>query len=591
MLVLSVLSMQVTRPLLFVSFSPSARGADTFTPPAGRWPAAMVWPLALWLAVPGNLPLWQRIAGMEGSLAHRVWLLASFALLMTGAIAALLSLLAWPRLFRPAASGLLLVAAFNTHFMWQYGAVIDPTMFANVVQTDAREVRDLLSLSLLATVLLVAAPPLWWLWQRPLRARGSWQQAARNTAGVLAGLGLALLMALLSYQDLASLMRNQKALRYMANPLNTVYAATRLAADQWPRQAHALQPVGEDARLGASYAQQPRPPLLVLVVGETARADHFMLDGYARPTTPALARWQAQGELVNFSQVHSCGTNTQVSVPCLFSPLTRQQGGDQTPEHENLLDVLQRAGLAVLWLDNQSGCKGVCDRVPHASTLALQVPGLCEDGECFDAVMLQGLDQRIAALDPQRRARGVVVVMHQMGSHGPAYFKRTPASHKPFQPECRSNTLSDCPAEQLINAYDNTLAYTDHFLDQTLQWLQTQAQSGSHDTGLIYLSDHGESLGENGLYLHGVPYSFAPEQQTHVPMVAWLSPGLRERSGLSLDCLRARGADPISHDHFFHSVLGLMDVNTQAYRPALDALAPCAAPRVQAADLKPPSAG
>jgi lipid A ethanolaminephosphotransferase len=263
-------------------------------------------------------------------------------------------------------------------------------------------------------------------------------------------------------------------------------------------------------------------------------------------------------------------------VPCLFSPLTRQQGGDQAPEHENLLDVLQRAGLAVLWLDNQSGCKGVCDRVPHTSTLALQVPGLCEGGECFDDVMLQGLDQRIAALDPQRRARGVVVVLHQMGSHGPAYFKRTPASHKPFQPECRSNTLSDCPAELLVNAYDNTVAYTDHFLDQTLQWLQAQAQSGSHDTGLIYLSDHGESLGENGLYLHGVPYSFAPRQQTHVPMVAWLSPGLRDRSGLSLDCLRARGAEPISHDHFFHSVLGLMDVNTRAYQPALDALAPCA---------------
>lgn len=554
----------------------------------------MVWWMALWMAGPGNLPLWQRLLSFDQTLSQRLVGVLGLALLIAGVTGTLLCVLNWPRVLRPVASLMLIVTALNAHYMWQYGVVIDPTMLANALHTDLREVRDLLSPSLLLSVVTLAVPPLWWLWSKPLAYRPLMAQLARNLLGAVLGLLMVVVVVLASYQGLASLMRNDKTLRYMASPLNAVYAGGVLAAEQWPRQMRALQPVGEDARLGASYAQQSRPPLLVLVVGETARADSFMLDGYARPTTPALARWQAEGELVNFSQVQSCGTNTQVSVPCLFSPLTRQQGGDRTAEHENLLDVLQRAGLAVLWLDNQSGCKGVCDRVPHASTLALQVPGLCEGGECFDAVMLQGLDQRIAALDPQRRARGVVVVLHQMGSHGPAYFKRTPASHKPFQPECRSNTLSDCPAEQLVNAYDNTVAYTDHFLDQTLQWLQAQARSGSHDTGLIYLSDHGESLGENGLYLHGVPYSFAPRQQTHVPMVAWLSPGLRERSGLSLDCLRARSAEPISHDHFFHSVLGLMDVNTQAYLPTLDALAPCTAPRLQAADTagpKPPSAG
>src|SRR3990167_6600005 len=386
-------------------------------------------------------------------------------------------------------------------------------------------------------------------------------------------------------------MRNHKQLRYMINPFNSVYAVGRVAVGRTAQAQKPLQPLGTDAQAAATATDPESAPLIVLVVGETARAANFGLGGYARDTTPRLKELQGQGDMVYFSNVSSCGTNTQASVPCMFSHLGKQGFEDSNDRYENLLDVLQRAGLAVLWLDNQSGCKGVCDRVPHASTLALQVPGLCEDGACFDDVMLQGLGERIAALEPQRRARGVVVVLHQMGSHGPAYFKRTPASHKPFQPECRSNTLSDCPAEQLINAYDNTVAYTDHFLDQTLQWLQTQARSGRHDTGLIYLSDHGESLGENGLYLHGVPYSFAPEQQTHVPMVAWLSPGLRDRAGLSLDCLRGHAADPISHDHFFHSVLGLMDVHTQAYRPTLDALAPCAAPHVQAVEVKPPSAG
>ncbi|MGC4396728.1 phosphoethanolamine transferase [Hydrogenophaga sp. T2] len=565
--------MQIRSPLTWWRFA----GADRARAPgAAAGPAFFVWGIALWLATAGNLPLWQHINGLGGTLAQRAALIVGLGLVVAGGIATLLWLLAWPRVFRVAASVLLLVAGANSYFMWQYGVVMDPTMLANALNTDAREVRDLLTWQLPAALLAVAGLPLWALWRRaPLWGR-AWPRVRRNALGVLGGLALTVVVALLSYQGLASLMRNHKELRYMANPLNTVYSVTRVAANRLPRQVKPLLPVGEDAVLGASYTHQARPPLLVLVVGETARAQNFGLNGYARDTTPALARWQATGSLVNFSQVRSCGTNTLVSVPCLFSPLTRAEGGDQPPEHQNLLDVLQRAGLAVLWLDNQAGCKGVCDRVPHAFAGDHPVPGLCEGSECLDAALLDGLERRIAALDPQRSARGVVVVMHQMGSHGPAYSLRAPADRKPFMPECRSATLSDCPREQLLNAYDNSIAYTDHFLDLTLQWLKGQADRGSFDTGLIYVSDHGESLGENGLYLHGVPYAFAPDQQTHVPMVAWFSNGLRERAGLSLDCLRQRAAEPMSHDNYFHSVLGLMDVRTRARLPALDALSPCA---------------
>ena len=553
-------------------FQPNALLAE------GRRPVQGVWWLALWMAVVGNIPLWLRITEIATQPAQRASLLLVMGGLVLGVTAALLSLLAWPRLFRPLASLLVLVSAFNTYFMWQYRVVIDPTMLANVAATDAREVRDLLSLPLLGTVLLVAGPPLWWIWRRPMAWGGWLPQTGRNLLGIVAGLVFAVGIGFAGYQGLASLMRNHKPLRYMINPLNSVYAATRLAADQLPKKARTLQPVGvgEDAKLGASYAQQKRPPLLVVVVGETARAQNWHLNGYARANTPLLAQWQQQRGLVNFPDVRSCGTNTQVSVPCIFSPLTREQGGDQTAEHQNLLDVLQRAGLAVLWLDNQSGCKGVCDRVPNASTRELNLPELCADGECFDEAMLHGLDERIAALDPQRRARGVVLVMHQMGSHGPAYSRRTPAARKAFMPECTSNTLSECPPDQLVNAYDNTIAYTDHFLGQTLQWLQAQADKGTYDTGLLYFSDHGESLGEKGLYLHGVPYAFAPEEQTHVPMVTWLSAGLQQRSGIKADCLREKAATPLSHDNVFHSVLGLMDVQTSVHEPALDLYAPCA---------------
>ncbi|MEX1166813.1 MAG: phosphoethanolamine--lipid A transferase [Hydrogenophaga sp.] len=542
-----------------------------------RAASVAVWGLALWLATVGNLPLWQKLLGLDQSLGQRGVLLAALGLMVWGGTAALLSLLHWPRLYRLLATALVVVTAFNSYFMWQFKAVIDSTMMANVLHTDANEVRDLMSWQLVACVLLIVGPALWWIWRQPMGQRSAWQHVSRNAVGALVGIALAVVAALAGYQGLSSLMRNHKDVRFMINPLNSVYGSGVLLVQQLPRQVQALKTVGEDAQLGASYAAQARGPLLLLVVGETARAQNWQLNGYPRATTPQLAEWQAQGGLVNFSQATSCGTNTQVSVPCMFSPLTREEGGNKPAHEENLLDVLQRAGLAVLWLENQSGCKGVCARVPYVDTRILQLPKLCGDAECADLVMLDGLDARIEALDPARRAKGVVVVMHQMGSHGPAYFRRRPLDQRPFQPECKSATLSDCPREQLINAYDNTLVQTDAFLDGALRWLKARADQATNDTGLIYMSDHGESLGENGLYLHGLPYAFAPVQQTHIPMVSWLSPGLQTRSRVVIDCLRKRSAEPVSHDNLFHSVLGLMDVTTQVYSPALDAFAPCTA--------------
>ncbi|GLS16098.1 phosphoethanolamine transferase [Hydrogenophaga electricum] len=562
--------------------APDARPSGVLRGRFDVLPGAPVLVLALWLTLTGNLPLWQRIGSLDGSLAFRLGGSIGLGLLIGCLNLALLALLAWPRVWRPAATVLILVTALAGHFMAEYGVVIDTSMLVNALQTDTREVRDLLSLRLLLTVLGIAGPALWWVWRRPpTGATRWWRQATRNAGTAALAPALVVLAAVLSYSSLASLMRNHKPLRYMANPLASVYAIGRLALDQAPTPARTLTPVGTDAHVVLPAQAHRRPALLMLVVGETARAENFGLDGYPRDTTPALARWQAaqagqgQGSLVNFADVQSCGTNTQVSVPCLFSPLSREEGGNQPPTQENLLDVLQRAGLAVLWLDNQSGCKGVCDRVPHASTRELNVPGLCEGGECLDEVMLQDLDARIAALDPQRREKGVVVVLHQMGSHGPAYFKRAPAAAKRFLPECESNTLSDCTPEALRNTYDNSIAYTDHVLDLGLQWLQAQAQGGRYDTGLLYVSDHGESLGENGLYLHGLPYALAPSQQTHVPMVMWLSDALQERTGIDGACLRRQTSLPLSHDNVFHSVLGLMQVHTLAHLPALDITAPC----------------
>ena len=544
---------------------------------ARAWtPGALALLLSCWLALAGNLPLWRALWALP---EHSGWRSALFSLglavWIATALMVLLSLLAWRPLFKPVALLLLVASALSSYFMLQYSVVIDATMMANVINTDAREVRDLLSWPLGLSLLGVAGLPLLWLLPRPITQRPFWSQAWRNLLHALAAVLVLVLVTLAIYQDLASLMRNHKQVRYLINPLNVLYGSGKLLVDQVPRAARSLQAVGQDVRLGPTYVGQTPPPLVVLVVGETARAANFSLGGYGRPTNPELELLRSAGGLTYYSAVRSCGTNTQASVPCMFSHLGKQAFEASNQPFENLLDVLQRAGLAVLWLDNQSGCKGVCERIGQVITRTLEVPGLCAGGECLDEVMLQGLDQRIAALDPARAARGVVVVMHQMGSHGPAYYRRSPPAQKKFLPECTSNTLQDCPRQQLVNAYDNSLVYTDHVLASTVRWLDQKSRGGNFDTALVYVSDHGESLGENNLYLHGLPYAIAPDFQTHVPMLTWLSSAMQKRSGVRVDCLQKNAAAPLSHDNLFHAMLGLLDLQTQVYQRGLDWFAPC----------------
>lgn len=548
---------------------------------AGWHPHSATVLVCLWMATAGNWALWQalrQLGALDGSAGVR--LAVGLGLGMAAILAALVSLLTLlaPRwLVKPVLTVLLLVAAFGSYFMLGYGIVIDATMLTNVLQTDAREAVDLLHWRLAATVVGLAGVPAWWLWRTVLRYPQGAKAHFKNAIFFVAYAALFICAIALIYQNMASLMRNHTQLRYLVNPLNSVYAVARLA---FPKVAHTgpLLPLGEDAHLApvAAGARAPsRPPLLVLVLGETARSDNFGINGYARNTTPLLQTQVQTGQLVSFGNAWSCGTSTAASVPCMFSPLGREAYTSREADSEGLLDVLQRAGLAVLWVDNQSGCKGVCDRVPNTSTAGTTDPGLCKGGECLDAVMLQGLAQRIAALPAQTRAKGVVVVMHQMGSHGPAYNRRSLASRKQFNPECASTALQECSQASIVNAYDNSILETDFFLNATIEWLQ--GQSGEWDTAMQYVSDHGESLGENNLYLHGLPYSVAPDLQKRVPWVTWLSPAFTQRSGIAPACLQQQAAARISHDNFFHSVLGLMGVQTQVYQPTLDIYHRCAA--------------
>ena len=536
--------------------------------PASRWapktPATLVVAASVWMATLGNLALWRELDTLGLGWGLAVTLGAMIAALL----AAIASAFAWRWTLKPLLVFLIVAAAVGMHYMLSYRVVIDSTMMVNVVQTDRREALGLVGWKLFFSLAWSAALPAWFVWRAPIEAWRPWpKQALRNAAMVGASLVVFAVVVLAQFQPLASAMRNHKQLRYLLNPLNSLYAVADLAAHAVRRPPGPLQALGRDAR-AATVPAGAKPVLLVLVLGETARSANFSVNGYPRPTTPELAR----EDIASWRNAWSCGTSTAASLPCMFSHLGREDFDGRAADSENLLDVLQHAGLAVLWVDNQAGCKGLCERVPNASTSNEKDPQLCAQGECLDEILLKGLDARIEALPPERRARGVVVVLHQMGSHGPAYSRRSPPAYKRFQPECTSINLPDCSREQVVNAYDNSIAYTDHVLASAIGWLRKESR---YDTAMLYVSDHGESLGESNLYLHGMPYGIAPDVQKHVPWITWLSPGFGQRSGIALECLRKRAGEHVSHDNYFHSVLGLVQVQTSAYDRARDAYAAC----------------
>jgi lipid A ethanolaminephosphotransferase len=303
------------------------------------------------------------------------------------------------------------------------------------------------------------------------------------------------------------------------------------------------------------------------VVGETARAANFSMLGYPRETNPELAK----SDVVAFTDVSSCGTSTEVSVPCMFSPFGREHYDARRIRHsEGLLDVLERAGYTVKWLDNQSGCKGVCQGsgIQYEKMEPGLAPDLCDSTECHDGILVRRLQQELAQV-----RTNTVFVLHMMGNHGPAYFKRYPREFRRFLPDCGTAELRNCSRAEVVNAYDNAILYTDHVLAGVVRTLAQDARR--LDSAMIYVSDHGESLGENGLYLHGIPYAIAPEWQTHVPMFVWVSRQITASGDVDVRCLRGRAHAELSHDNLFHSVLGLLDVDTRAYQPSLDIFDGC----------------
>ena len=540
--------------VLFFARETTAKALARIAKPVSHSNHAVVWMTALWWTLVFDIGYYRQIlAGTTAENAASILTTTGMSALLFFFVSAslLYALSLFPKaVFRTLTLLLNVLGGLSLTAALLYGVIMTPDMIRNFLATDTHEALGYFSLRTVLLYLFVTLPPVLLLAKTERRDR-LWVPALCCVAALAAGAGT----VFLGMQGFSSAMRNDKSLRYQIAPVNIVYStATTLLTDKNPDAA--VKRVIVDEHPGLDVVPDGKS-LLVVVIGETTRTANWQPAGYARETAPRLT---ADKEVLHLPRVHACGTSTDVSLPCMLSRVGRRDyDRERIVSEESLPALLQRAGVSVSWIENQSGCKGTCAGVPTRKPEPVEA--LCPSGVCFDEIFAKEVRREV---DNLQTGRPAVVFLHMMGSHGPAYWSRSPESDKAFRPECQDADLGSCSKEEIAAACDNSVRHTDRALAEVLAELRTAAQAGVA-TGLVYVSDHGESLGENGLFLHGAPYWMAPAEQIEVPGVLWLSDNYRRTFGIDYERLVQKARGDVRHDHLYHTVLGLLKVRSSAY--------------------------
>ncbi len=511
---------------------------------------------AVFLAAFANVAFFRNLANTFSGQPNAGLHLVSVGLALLCVLILFLLLFSFHRIIKPALIVVFLISSVTAYFMDSFNVVIDRDMLVNVLSTNVAESYDLLTPRFVLYVLLMGLVPAYLIWNLEI-LRAPLRKALLSRLKLVTGALVTLVAIVLIFSSFfASFVREHKLLRFYSNPVAPIYAAYQYAKKSRASAIVNVALIGTDARIPPSDVDRE---LVIMVLGETARADRFSLNGYSRKTNPRLER----ENLVSFGQVEACGTSTAVSVPCMFDRDDREDfSNEKAAATQNVLDVLGHAGVNMLWRDNNSDSKGVAIRIAFEDFRDPDTNPVC-DVECRDVGMLSGLGDFIDA----QPDGDILIVLHQMGSHGPAYYKRYPDEFRAFTPTCDSSQLDSCTKEEISNSYDNTILYTDHFLAETIDFLRTYDEH--FETVFFYAGDHGESLGENGLYLHGLPYWMAPDSQTNVPMILWLG---KNYEGIPMEAFNKIKNMPLSHDFIFHTLLGLFEVSTSEHDENKDVL-------------------
>jgi lipid A ethanolaminephosphotransferase len=515
--------------------------------------------IVAFIMITGNYSLFHGILNAYPLTLKNLPFLISLALFFTSLTAIFFLIICHHKLTRWILALFLVIVAQSAYYMDHLGVIIDTVMIDNIMQTNRAEFAGLITSSLIARTAILGVIPAWLVLKYCPNPSHFKTELISRSRTILFFLGTMIVLVIPFTADYTSFIREHKIVRFYSNPTYSVYSAIKYASEQSSISANHLPLINIAGDAVVVAPPTSKNELIIMVVGETARADRFSLNGYKRETNPLLSKQ----DIVSFSNVASCGTSTGVSVPCMFSSLGRiNYDKEKALVQENVLDVLEKNGIEVLWRDNNSDSKGVATRVKYEDFKTPTLNPVCK-GECRDIGMLSGLDAYITS----HKDKDMLIVLHQMGNHGPEYYRRYPKEFEQFKPACQTGELRDCTQVEIDNAYDNAILYTDYFLSEVINFLKKYDEN--YETAMLYVADHGESLGENGVYLHAAPYMMAPKEQTHVPVIAWAG----QHFDYDLHDIEPFKDKVLSHDDLFCTLLISYEVNSNMCKGKNDMLA------------------
>ncbi len=451
------------------------------------------------------------------------------------------------------------------YFTDTYNVYIDESMIDNILHTDSKEASNLFSFGLIFYVLLLGVLPSFLIYKAKIkRAQKSILSYLLKGLVITLTLLIVLVITFIVFsKEVITFGRTNKNIldksipyNYIVNPYYYIKKKIIKSQEIQAKPKIAIQ-------LSRSQGKSQKSKIAILIIGETARRDNFSLYGYKEQTNPLLSKQ----DLLIFNNATSCGVNTAVSVPCIFYPNGSEEFRNNQKNYKSYISYLtQIKDLEILWYDNNfGGCYGICKDAIVTNTQAKNDKNYCSSGECLDEILTQNLEADVSKVISTNK--DALIVLHQNGSHGPLYYKRYPKEFAKFFPYCKSPNPQDCTRQELINAYNNTILYSDFVIDKTIKILQ---KFSKEEILLIYASDHGESLGENRMYLHGMPYKIAPKEQKEIPLIVWLSKKVLLK--YNKECLVETLKDDHSHDNIINTLLGFFNISSPFYKQKLDLL-------------------
>lgn len=424
-----------------------------------------------------------------------------------------------------------IINAVAVYFINTYSVIIDESMIGNVLNTNYSESSSFFSIKLVLYVVLLGILPSIFIFKAKI--------ITVTVKKFLVSISLTLLFLLtLAFANASNWLwidKNSKTLGGLAMPWSYAVNIPLFYIHQFKKNE-------KEILLPDATIKDNQKSVVILVIGESARSENFSLYGYPKNTNPLLSK------IPNVSHFNATSDATYTTAG--IKSIVEHENTDEL--YEILPNYLYRNNVDVIWRTTNWGEPPV--HIKNYQNREALMPN-CKGDDCdYDGILLSGLKEQILASKKNK----ILIVLHTSTSHGPTYSKKYPAQFEIFKPVCNSVELGNCSHTELVNAYDNTIVYTDYLLANVIKDLK---QLQEYKSAMIFVSDHGESLGENNLYMHGLPRSIAPKQQYEIPFIVWTSDN------------SARQMKPnkiLTQNYVFHSVLNFLNIQSPVYKEQMN---------------------